>query len=171
MQARSLTTRAANKSTQSEPHRPPSDANRAAAFVWALYNARMPHDLLRLARDYLESIGKADELGGLSFFADDVVQIEFPNRLVPNGATRDLAALRDAAERGRKVMTAQRFEIVNAIASGEQVAVEAIWTGTLAVPLGSLPAGGQMRARFAIFLTYRDGKIVRQHNYDCFDPW
>jgi ketosteroid isomerase-like protein len=131
----------------------------------------MSHELLRLARDYLESIGNSDDLGGLRFFADDVVQVEFPNRLVPHGATRDLAALRDAAERGRKVMTAQRFEVVNAIASGEQVAVEAIWSGTLAVPLGSIPAGGQMRARFAIFLTYRDGKIVRQHNYDCFDPW
>jgi ketosteroid isomerase-like protein len=131
----------------------------------------MSHDLLRLAREYLESIGKADELGGLRFFADNVIQIEFPNRLVPNGATRDLAALRDAAERGRQVMTAQRFEVVNALASGEQVAVEAIWTGTLAVSLGTIPAGGHMRARFAIFLTYRDGKIVRQHNYDCFDPW
>jgi ketosteroid isomerase-like protein len=131
----------------------------------------MSHDLRRLAREYLESIGTADELGGLRFFADDVIQIEFPNRLVPNGATRDLAALRDAAERGRKVMTAQRFDVLNAIASDDQVAVEAIWTGTLAVPLGSIPAGGQMRARFAIFLTYRDGKIVRQHNYDCFDPW
>jgi ketosteroid isomerase-like protein len=131
----------------------------------------MPHDLLRLAREYLESIGAADELGGLRFFADDVIQVEFPNRLVPNGATRDLAALRDGAERGRKVMTAQRIEVLNALASGDQVAVEATWTGTLAVPLGNLPAGGQMRARFAIFLTYRDGKIVRQHNYDCFDPW
>ena len=136
-----------------------------------LYNARMQHDLLRLAREYLESLGRSDELGGLRFFADDVVQIEFPNRLVPNGVTRDLAALREGAERGRKVMSAQRFEVVNAIASGEQVAVEAIWTGTLAVPLGSIPVGGQMRARFAIFLSYRDGKIVRQHNYDCFDPW
>ena len=131
----------------------------------------MHHDLLRLAREYLDSIGRADELGGLRFFADDVVQVEFPNRLVPNGATRDLAALRDAAERGRKVMTAQSFEVVNAIASGDRVALEAIWTGTLAIPLGSIPPGGQMRARFAIFLTYRDGKIVRQHNYDCFDPW
>lgn len=131
----------------------------------------MSHDLLRLAREYLDSLGRTDELGGLRFFADEVVQVEFPNRLLPDGATRDFAALREAAERGRKVMTAQQFEVVNAIASSEQVAVEAIWTGTLAVPLGSLPAGGQMRARFAIFLTYRDGKIVRQHNYDCFDPW
>ena len=126
---------------------------------------------MQLAREYLESVGQADELDGLRFFADDIVQVEFPNRLVPTGATRDLAALRDAAERGRKVMTAQRFEILNAIASGDQVAVEAQWTGTLAVPLGSIPVGGQMRARFAIFLTYRGGKIVRQHNYDCFDPW
>ncbi|HJY40634.1 MAG TPA: nuclear transport factor 2 family protein [Steroidobacteraceae bacterium] len=131
----------------------------------------MSHDLLQLAREYLASIGREDELGGLRFFADDVVQVEFPNRLLPNGATRDLAALRDAAERGRKVMTAQRFEVLNAITSGEQVAVEALWTGTLAVPLGNIPAGGQMRAHFAIFLTYRDGKIVRQHNYDCFDPF
>ena len=132
----------------------------------------MSTDLLQqLAREYLESIGREDERGGLRFFADDVVQVEFPNRLLPNGATRDLAALRDAAERGRKVMTAQRFEVLNAIASGDQVAVEALWTGTLAVSLENIPAGGQMRARFAIFLTYRDGKIVRQHNYDCFDPF
>ena len=131
----------------------------------------MNEELLLLAREYLDSIGRENELGGLRFFADDVVQVEFPNRLLPNGATRDLAALRGAAERGRKVMTAQRFEVLNAIASGDQVAVEALWTGTLAVPLGSIPAGGQMRARFAIFLTYRDGKIVRQHNYDCFDPF
>jgi ketosteroid isomerase-like protein len=131
----------------------------------------MSHDLLRLAHEYLQALGAADELGGLRFFADDVIQVEFPNRLLPNGATRDLAALREGAERGRKVMTAQRFEVLNAIASGDQVAVEALWTGTLAVPMGSIPVGGQMRARFAIFLTYRDGKIVRQHNYDCFDPW
>jgi ketosteroid isomerase-like protein len=131
----------------------------------------MSHDLLQLAREYLESIGRADALAGLRFFADDVVQVEFPNRLLPNGATRDLAALRNAAERGRKVMTAQRFEVLNAIASGDQVAVELQWTGTLAIALGSIPAGGEMRARFALFLTYRDGKIVRQHNYDCFDPF
>lgn len=129
-----------------------------------------PEGNLEVARRYLESIGQpnADTLG---FFAEDVVQVEFPNRLIPEGATRDLAAVREAAQRGSKVMSAQRFEILNAVASGDQVAVEANWVGTLAVPFGNIPAGGQMRARFAIFLTFRDGKIVRQHNYDCFDPW
>lgn len=126
---------------------------------------------LAITRRYLASIEHGELGDPLEFYAEDVVQVEFPNRLVEQGATRDLAALRVAAERGRKVVTAQRYEIVNAFASGDQVAVEAIWTGTLAVAFGSIPAGGQMRAHFAIFLTFRDGKIVQQHNYDCFDPW
>jgi len=125
---------------------------------------------LEVTRRYLESVGQPNA-DTLSFFADDVVQVEFPNRLVPDGATRDLAALREAAVRGSKVMTAQRYEILNIMASGDQVAVEVNWIGTLAVPFGNTPAGGEMRARFAIFLTFRDGKIIRQHNYDCFDPW
>ena len=125
---------------------------------------------LEVARRYLESVGQPNA-DASAFFAEDVVQVEFPNRLVPEGATRDLAGLREAAVRGSKVMTAQRYEVLNAMASGDQVAVEANWIGTLAVPFGSIPAGGEMRARFAIFLTFRDGKIVRQHNNDCFDPW
>ena len=44
------------------------------------------------------------------------------------------------------------------------------WSGTLAVLVGMLGAGDQMRARFAVFLEFQDGKIVRQRNYDCFEP-
>lgn len=68
-------------------------------------------------------------------------------------------------------MAGQRYEVLNALASGDQVALEVRWTGTLAVPLGSLPAGGQMHATLAMFLEFRDGKIVRQRNYDCYEPW
>lgn len=125
---------------------------------------------LETARRYLLAI--EEQAGGsLSFFTEDVVQEEFPNRLVPNGARRGLQELKEAAERGRKVMTVQRYEILNMIASGDTVALEAQWTGTLAVPLGSLPVGGEMRARFAVFLQFRDGKIAAQRNYDCFEPW
>jgi ketosteroid isomerase-like protein len=126
-------------------------------------------DNLATARRYLEAIERREACE--AFFADDVMQEEFPNRLMPQGATRDLAALRDAAERGRKVMAAERYEVLNAVASSDRVALEVRWTGTLAVPFGTIPAGGQMRAHFAVFLEFRGGKIVRQHNYDCFDPW
>ncbi|MDP9120721.1 MAG: nuclear transport factor 2 family protein [Acidobacteriota bacterium] len=131
-------------------------------------------DNLTLARRYLAAIerGTGGEAGdALSFFAPEGVQEEFPNRLLPHGARRDLAAIREAAERGGKVVAAQRYEVLNAVTSGDQVALEVLWTATLAVPFESIPAGGQMRARFAVFLEFRDGKIVRQGNYDCFDPW
>jgi len=45
------------------------------------------------------------------------------------------------------------------------------WTGTLAVALGTLAPDAEMRARFAVFIDLRDGKIVRQRNYDCFEAF
>ena len=36
---------------------------------------------------------------------------------------------------------------------------------------GPFAAGQVLHARFAVFLTFRDGQIVKQHNYDCFDDW
>jgi ketosteroid isomerase-like protein len=69
------------------------------------------------------------------------------------------------------VIASQSYEIVNAIASGNTVVLEAIWTATLALGFGSLAPGDTMRARFAQFLEFRGGLIVRVRNYDCFDPW
>lgn len=106
-----------------------------------------------------------------AFYAPDVVQEEFPNRLLPNGALRDLAALREAGEKGRKVMSAQTIEIVNAVGSGECVVLEAIWTGTLAIAMGNLKLGDQIKARFAQVFEFKDCLIWRQRNYDCFYPW
>lgn len=125
-----------------------------------------------LAKTYLAAIeagATGDTLA--AFFAPDVVQEEFPNRLTPNGARRDLAALLDGALKGQEVMRKQRYEVLNVVESGAKVVLEIQWTGTLAIPLGSIPADGDMRARFAVFLEFRDGKIVRQRNYDCFEPW
>ena len=127
---------------------------------------------LDVVRRYLAAIvagATGDALA--AFFTPDVVQEEFPNRLVPGGATRDLGALLDAAARGQRVLSAQRYEILNAVERGPAIALEVRWTGVLAVPLGSLPAGGEMRARFAVFIELADGKIRRQRNYDCFEPW
>jgi ketosteroid isomerase-like protein len=107
-----------------------------------------------------------------AFYASDAIQEEFPNQFLPQGARRDLKALREAGERGRKVMSAQTFDILSVLAQDNAVVVEAAWSGTLAIPLGEkLPAGSVMRARFAQFFEFRDGKIVAQRNYDCFYPF
>jgi hypothetical protein len=66
-------------------------------------------------------------------------------------------------------MSSQSYEIRNALATDDQVALEIDWTGTLAVPFPSIPVGGKMRAHFAAFLQFKDGKIVSQRNYDCYE--
>ena len=105
------------------------------------------------------------------FYASDVGQEEFPNRLLPKGTVRNLEALREASAKGRKVIKAQTIEIVNAVSSGQCVVLEAIWTGTLAVGFGTLKPGDQLRARFAPVFEFKDGLIWRQRNYDCFEAW
>ena len=124
---------------------------------------------LERARSYFAAIEAGGDLG--SYFSPDVVQREFPNRLVPNGATRDLAALATARERGRHAVQSERYEIVNAVEQNDRLALEVDWTATLLVSVGSIPAGGTLRAHFGVFLRYRDGLIVAQHNYDCFEPF
>lgn len=70
---------------------------------------------LETARRYLAAIEDGVPFETLAeFFGPDVIQEEFPNQLVPKGARRDLAALREAGERGRKVVSAQGYEVRNA---------------------------------------------------------
>jgi ketosteroid isomerase-like protein len=104
------------------------------------------------------------------YYAPDVSQEEFPNRLLPKGTVRTLEALREASAKGRKVIKAP-IEIVNAVSSGQCVVLEAIWTGTLAVGFGTLKPDDQLRARFAQIFEFKDGLIWRQRNYDCFEAW
>jgi ketosteroid isomerase-like protein len=108
-----------------------------------------------------------DELA--AFFHPDATHQELPNALFPDGNIRDLAGLCAAADAGRASLSVQNFEVISALAAGDQVALEALWTGTLAVPLGDLPAGHTLRAHIAAFLEFRDGKIIAQRNYDCYE--
>jgi ketosteroid isomerase-like protein len=68
-------------------------------------------------------------------------------------------------------MSRQIYKIKQEIAVGDRAALEVEWVGTLGVPFESIPAGGQMKAFFAVFLEFREGKITRQRNYDCFEAW
>jgi len=129
-------------------------------------------DPITLAHEYLAALesGVAGE-ALRRYFTADFVQTEYPNRLNPRGQESDLASLLERSERGKHMLLSQRFAVRNTVASGDQVALEIDWTGVLAIPVAGMPADGEMQARFAIFLEFRDGKIARQRNYDCFEPW
>ncbi len=127
---------------------------------------------LQIAREYLTAIengATGDALG--RFFAPEALHREFPNLLNPKGSINGLGEILNASERGQQAVANQRFEIRNAVSEGERVALEVFWTGRLKKILGTLPVGGEMTAHFAVFLEFRDGKIVAQNNYDCFDEF
>jgi hypothetical protein len=54
-------------------------------------------------------------------------------------------------ERGRKLFSAQTYEINSAVVNGNSIALEVLWTGTLAVSFASLSAGSKMRAHSTMF--------------------
>ena len=127
---------------------------------------------LALAHEYLAALENGEAGDALRrFFTSDFVQIEYPNALNPKGQRSDLAEVVTRSEKGKQILRSQRYAIENAVASDDSVALEVEWTGVLALPLAGLPAGGEMHAHFGVFLDFRDGKIARQRNYDCFEPW
>lgn len=96
---------------------------------------------------------------------------QLPNRIYPAGLRCGVAEMAGAFEKGRKLLSKQTYAIKNSAVDGDRIALEVLWTGTLAVPFGKLAAGAEMRAHSAMFLEFREGKIVSQRNYDCFEPW
>jgi predicted ester cyclase len=125
-----------------------------------------------IAREYLRAIEAGETGENLARFLDPEVMLEeFPNRLSPQGRRSGLAQALEAAERGQKLLAGQSYEIHSVIENGKRLALEVTWIGTLKIPVENLPAGSQMRARFAVFLEFRNARIVAQRNYDCFDPW
>jgi ketosteroid isomerase-like protein len=131
-----------------------------------------PAGNLEIARRYLQALERGEPGAALKeSFAPDVVFEAFPNRLRPLGGKQDLAVALESAERGKKAMSRQMYKIKQEIADVDSVALEVEWVGTLAIPFGSVPAGGQMRVFSAMFLEFRERKIIRQRNYDCYEVW
>jgi ketosteroid isomerase-like protein len=129
-----------------------------------------PEKNLALAKRYLRAIESGaggDEIA--NFFHPEAVVEIYPSLYFPHATKSELAGIRASADRGRQVMTNQKYEIKNELTSGDQVVFEVDWTGILAVPFQTIPKGGQMRAHFAMFMQFREGKIVAQRNYDCYE--
>jgi len=123
-----------------------------------------------LTRAFLHAFETRDG-SNLTYYAPGAEVQELPNRLVPDGKRYTVAELHAAAERGKRAVSAERYEVVRILSEGEEVAVEVIWTATLSVAVGTRVAGDTLRAHLGMFLTWRDGKIVSQRNYDCYEPF
>lgn len=123
--------------------------------------------------DYLAALSEMAVGDSLSVFLHpDIEQVEFPNALTKLKTTRDLATMLQGAEAGRTVLQGQSFEIIHYMEDDQNGALaEVVWKGKLAVPVGNLQPGEQMKAHFACVFEFKDQKICRQRNYDCFEPF
>jgi steroid delta-isomerase-like uncharacterized protein len=118
-----------------------------------------------IAERYFRSIERGDVAAALACLAPGA---EFTNPLgampVPDGVRAMLDGYVSAFPHNR-------FEVKNAVESGDQVVLEGDWVGThkgpLPLPSGqSIPASGRaVRAPFATVFRVRDGRIVSHRSY------
>jgi len=126
---------------------------------------------LKKVEHYLKSIENGDFAYIVNLFSPVALVEQLPNRIYPNGIRSGVSQMAEAFEKGRKLLSSQSYEIKSSIVDGDELSIEVLWTGILALPFGSLSVGAQMRAHSAMFFQFKDGKIVSQRNYDCFEPW
>jgi ketosteroid isomerase-like protein len=120
------------------------------------------------ARSYLDALNARAEADVVaSFFAPEAVHEELPNRLNPQGVYRNLEAIKRSRARSLASISSEHYELMGATGGGSQVALEIAWTGIEGVASGAIEAEHRREARLAVFLTFRDGLIVRQRNYAC----
>jgi len=116
----------------------------------------------------IETDAPASELAAL--FHPDGEQVELPSLIRPHGHRRPLPEMLEGYAAGRALLARQSYEILDVVDDGERLAVQLRWTATTAVEARSLPAGSELVAHIAAFYEFRDGRILRQSSYDCYEP-
>jgi ketosteroid isomerase-like protein len=117
---------------------------------------------------YIQAIEAHDTDTAARLMHPDVELTTHPNRLLPAGRCSSAAEMRAQGERGKQLMASERYDIRQMIVEGDRAAAQIAWSGTLAVALGSLPAGHVMQAQICSIIELKDGKVWRQEQYDCF---
>lgn len=126
--------------------------------------------ILQIAKDFIKAVeGRKSFDEVCQFYHPDILQIEYPNSITKKIKIRNLQDLKDTAEQGRKVLQEEHYEIVNSYVCDKTVILEVTWRGISAVAIGKAPPGTQIKAYFTQFFEFKDNKIFRQRNYDCFE--
>src|SRR3954469_24226076 len=103
----------------------------------------------KIIRDYLHAIETAASKDDLEIYLHpEIQQFEFPSLLNPNGKGRNIQEMLGDFERGKSIISKQSYQIKSIVSDGSRVCAETEWVGTLAIKIGSLNAGDQMRANF-----------------------
>lgn len=102
------------------------------------------------------------------FFTADMVNIEQPSMLFPNGRRSELADVLRASERAPHVIERQQYQVRELLVTDDRVVARVSWSGVLKVPVGAFAVGETLRAEVAQFVTFREGRIAENITYDCY---
>ena len=132
----------------------------------------MPQDPVAVIDRYLAAVTDRDATAeDVAAFVHPAARfVERPNLVAPSGRSRDATTALATLGHGRRLMREHRFDVHEHVACGDRVVTRALWTGVLAIDAGDLPAGTELRAECCMVFTVRDGRILEQQNYDCYQP-
>lgn len=126
-------------------------------------------EILLIARNLLADLAAGKSGSEIAkYFSPAIRQIEYPNMLNVHGGISDIKTIIDRADKGKQIVTSQSYDIQREFVSGNTVIIEVVWRGTFTLPIGKTPPGEEIKAFFALFMEFENGKIVVQRNYDCF---
>jgi ketosteroid isomerase-like protein len=131
-------------------------------------------EVVDLVRRYVAAVADlaADEAEVGRLLDPEMELVEHPNPIRPSGARTDRAGVLDGLRAGKELLAEQSFEVHEVLAGdgAERLALRATWSGVTRVDRGTVPAGTELRAEIAAFVTVRDGRILRHETYDCYLP-
>jgi len=105
-----------------------------------------------------------------AFWHPEAEQVELPSLMRPHGHRRGLAEMLERYRAGAGLLARQSYEVENVVDDGDRLAVQLRWSATTATGAGALPAGTELVAHVAVFYEFRDGLVLRQSSYDCYEP-
>lgn len=101
----------------------------------------------------------------------EIEQTEFPNLLTDRVVVSDWENLFKRMPSGKQLLKEQKYEIQQAFEAGDTLVTEVIWTATVGVDVAQFRAGQELKAYFCCVFEFKNGKIFRQRNYDCFEKF
>lgn len=123
--------------------------------------------------DAVHALYAALELGQPrpELFTEDARTLEHPNAIKPRGAQASLAEMMAAAQKGKELLSSQRYEVRSAIEHGDTAIVRLRWTGVIAKDAGPFRQGQVLTAHIAQFIETRGWKVASIETYDCYEPF
>ncbi|TGL76323.1 nuclear transport factor 2 family protein [Leptospira yasudae] len=101
----------------------------------------------------------------------EILQTEYPNALTKKVTISNWDDLFRRMPAGKNLLKRQIFRMQTYLESGDTAVVEADWEATIRADLGPFKADQNLKAYFCMIFEFKENKIHRQKNYDCFEPF